>query len=164
MNMSRSKVAEEELEYESTEAQPGIGHRRRTMRDYLHWILRRLWVVVLTMVAGIILGFYVYKKTPKTYASMVTIQVDRQESAARIDTNDQDVNLSGEAFINTLAQKFSHEDARGNNAGNWEILLPLRDLLEVSESGAWMPPQLLVHDFFIFLASSKVAAATLCRF
>lgn len=107
MNMSRSKVAEEELEYESTEAQPGIGHRRRTMRDYLHWILRRLWVVVLTMVAGIILGFYVYKKTPKTYASMVTIQVDRQESAARIDTNDQDVNLSGEAFINTLAQKFS---------------------------------------------------------
>ena len=77
------------------------------MRDYTHWIMRRLWLVILTMAVSSVLGIYVFKQTPKTYQSMATIQVERQQSVVRMDGNDQEVNLSSEAFINTVAQKFS---------------------------------------------------------
>ena len=104
--MSKRKLAEDDLDLDYAEPAQAV-RRQRTIRDYVHWIMRRLWLVILTMAISIVLGIYVFKQTPKTYQSMATIQVERQQSVVRMDGNDQEVNLSSEAFINTVAQKFS---------------------------------------------------------
>jgi succinoglycan biosynthesis transport protein ExoP len=107
LNMPKQNYVEDDLEYEGGKSASGMAHRQRSMRDYFHWIARRAWLVVLTTVAGLILGIYIYKQTPESYQSRATIQVDRQESVERLDSNDQELRLSGEAFVNTIAQKFS---------------------------------------------------------
>ena len=105
--MPKHHPQEDDFDLEYAEPANATGHRQRSLRDYFHWIMRRLWLVILMAVAGTVLGMYVYKNTPKTFSSRATIQIDRQGSVVRMDGNDQELRLSGDSLINTVAQKFA---------------------------------------------------------
>lgn len=106
--MQREQLIDEELEYESGGAgQAGhSGKRHRGMVDYMHWILRWFWIAVLTTVVGIVLGIYVFNRTPTSYVSYARIQVERQALGVKTDENDQEMLMTGQAWLNTMAQKF----------------------------------------------------------
>ena len=106
MNMPQRYSSEGEIEPVYAEGPSGLGGRKRTIRDYLYWVLRRLWIVLLAGGAGFGLGFYILKKTPETFESVATIQMVRIEGTEEFDSNGQPLRSSVDTFINTVAQKF----------------------------------------------------------
>jgi succinoglycan biosynthesis transport protein ExoP len=104
--MSKEPKHQDAILQDEYDYAPAAGKRQRGMQDYLHWILRRLWLIILTTVVGLILGIYVFNRTPDTYSSVAKIQVERQEMGVNTDENDQEMRMSGQAWLNTMAQKF----------------------------------------------------------
>lgn len=64
--------------------------RTKGLKDYFRWILRRFWIPALTVIAGWLLGLYVYSNTPPTYQSNATIDVQRvKREAADVDEEER---------------------------------------------------------------------------
>ena len=103
--MYQEKVSGDEFSYDVVDQPKQVGRRQRTIHDYIHWLLRRAWVIALTTTVGVVLGFYVFERTPETYKSVATISVNRQDVVVEVDDNDALMELRGQQVLNTVAQK-----------------------------------------------------------
>ena len=59
------------------------------LTDYLRWVLRYIWIFLITVIGGYILGQYIAANTPPTYKSQATIEVLRFKKAdAEVDEDE----------------------------------------------------------------------------
>ncbi|MEM0895528.1 MAG: polysaccharide biosynthesis tyrosine autokinase [Verrucomicrobiota bacterium] len=99
-------AAQEDL-FADDYVESGEVRKSRSIEDYLYWLKRYGWIIALTTVVGLILGAYVYKKTPPMYRAVATIEVERKERATSVDSAADELRFSGEAWMNTIAQKLT---------------------------------------------------------
>jgi len=83
---------------------PAMFHSR-SLRDYFVWYLRYSWLLVLTTVTGLLIGYYVYNMTPPVYQSWAVIELERVREEAIDLQEDQKLRLSGASVIASAVEK-----------------------------------------------------------
>lgn len=83
----------------------GGGLGGRSLIDYLNWLLRYGWLIVLTTVGGTVTGYHLFSITPKTYLSWATIEIQRLKQEAAEVSEEEKVRLSGSAEIHATLEK-----------------------------------------------------------
>lgn len=102
--MLQSTTAASPLEDPEQEVVPG--RRKRTWRDYLHWLIRRCWIVVVTGIGGFLLGQYVFSATPPVYRSWAVIEVERVDEQEGEVNKEERLQIGAQAEIFSMTQKF----------------------------------------------------------
>ncbi|MEM6910446.1 MAG: polysaccharide biosynthesis tyrosine autokinase [Verrucomicrobiota bacterium] len=84
--------------------------RSRNLKDYYYLFLRRLWLLPVTLLAGLGVAYYVVSASPDEYTSVATIEVERQSNGGAEIGDSEELRMGGQSVISTVVQKLQMGD------------------------------------------------------
>ena len=90
----------------------------RSLQDFVRWIVRGFWILLIGLIAGYFLGLYVYSITPESYRSYATIEILRvKRDSAEVDERER-LRLTCVAELMSVVQRLRMRELFEKVAGS----------------------------------------------